>query len=77
MNAIFFGSLLPKQPRFQSNIVSISLVSNQVYHRINGISLASFQYGKRQLVMTNYRGIGANQKRQNILNEESLHTLTL
>ena len=69
VNAIFFGWLLSKQPRFQSNIASISLVSNQIYHRIDGISLASFQYGKRQLVITNYRGIGANQKRQHILNE--------
>ena len=69
VNAIFFGSLLSKQPRFQSNIASISLVSNQINHRIDGISLASFQYGKRQLVITNYRGIRANQKRQHILNE--------
>ena len=73
VNAIFFGSLLPEQPRFQSNIASISLVSNQIYHRIDGITLASFQYGKRQLVITNYRGIGANQKRQHILNDNCIH----
>ena len=56
VNAIFFGSLLSKQPRFQSNITSTSLLSNQIHHRIDGISLASFNYGKRQLVMKNLLG---------------------
>ena len=53
VNAIFFGSLLSKQPRFQSIITSTSLFSKQIHHRIDGISLASFNYGKRQLVMKN------------------------
>ena len=53
VNAIFFGSLLSNQPRFQSNITSISLLSNQIHHRIEGIPLASFNYGKRHLVMKN------------------------
>ena len=53
VNAIFFGSLLSNQPRFQSNITSISLLSNQIHHRIDGIPLASFNYGKRHLVMKN------------------------
>ena len=56
VNAIFFGSLLSKQPRFQSNINSTSLLSNEIHHRIDGISLASFNYGKRQLVMKNLLG---------------------
>ena len=41
--------LFPMQPRFQSNIPSINLVSNEMYHRIDGILLASSKYGKHQL----------------------------
>ena len=40
-------------PRFQSNIPSIILVSNQIYDRIDGILFASSKYGKRPLVMKN------------------------
>ena len=36
---------------FQSNIPSIDLVSNQIYHRIDGILLASSKHGKRPLVL--------------------------
>ena len=52
-----FSSLLLKKPRFQSNVPSINLVSNQIYHRIDGILLAqSCKYGERQLVIKNYPG---------------------
>ena len=66
MNAIlFFGSLvnivettlidglLPMQPLFQSKIPSINLVFNQIYHRIDGIFLASSKFGQRRLVIYN------------------------
>ena len=53
VNAVFFVHYCPS-----------SLVSNQIYHRIDDILLASSKYGRRIS-----RRIGANQKRQNILNE--------
>ena len=37
-------SLLPKQLRFQANILSINLVSKQVCHRTDGILLAFSKY---------------------------------
>ena len=61
------NSLLPMQPRFQSNIPSKNLVSNEIYHRIDGILLSSSKYGKGPLVVKNK--LGANQKRRNIFNE--------
>ena len=52
--AIFFLSpLLSKQPLLGANLPSINLVSNQIYHRIDGMLLAPSKYGKRQLVMKN------------------------
>ena len=41
VNATLMDDLLPMKPLFQSNIPSIDLVSNQIYHRIDGILLAS------------------------------------
>ena len=41
--------LFPMQPRFQSNIPSINLVSNEMYHRIDGILLATSKYSKHHL----------------------------
>ena len=61
------NGLLPMQPRFQSNIPSNNLFSNEIYHRIDGILLASSKYGNSPLVVKNK--LGANQKRRNILNE--------
>ena len=57
-----FCSLLPKQPRFQSNEPSISLVSNQMHHRIDGVLLVSSKYGKRPLVMENWQGHWSQSK---------------
>ena len=45
VNAICFSSLLLKKPRFQAKVPSIDLVSNQVYHGIDGILLASSKNG--------------------------------
>ena len=45
-----------------------SLVSNQMYHRIDGILLASSKFGQRRLVMKNTQGIGSNRKRRLFLN---------
>ena len=42
----FFSPLSPKQPHFQANISSINLVSKQIYHRIDGILLASSKFGQ-------------------------------
>ena len=53
MNAILFKFTMPKQPRFQSKEPSINLVSKHIYHRIDGVLLASSKYGKRQLVIKN------------------------
>ena len=44
------------------------MVYHNFYHRIDGILLTSSSYGKRQLGIS--RGIGANQKRRNILTEK-------
>ena len=52
------------RPRIAVHYCPSSLVSNQIYHRIDDILLASSKYGRRIS-----REIGANQKRQNILNE--------
>ena len=41
---------------FQSNIPSIDLVSNQIYHRIDGILLASSKHGRRPLVYEKFAG---------------------
>ena len=47
VNETFFSSLLQKRPH----------VSNETYHRNDGILLAqSSKYGKRQLVMKNLPG---------------------
>ena len=47
-------NLLPIQPRFQINITPIKLVSKSIYHGIDGILLASFKFGQRQLkLLTN------------------------
>ena len=53
VNAILIDDLLPMKPLFQSNIPSIDLVSNQIYHRIDGLLLESSKHGKRPLVMKN------------------------
>ena len=42
-------NLLPMQPRFQINITPIKLISKSICHRIDGILLASFKFGQRQL----------------------------
>ena len=52
LNAIIFSSLVNKRLRFQLNIPLINLVSNQIYHRIDGMLLASSKYGKHQLGIT-------------------------
>ena len=49
LNAIIFSSLVNKRLRFQLNLPLIKLVSNQIYHRIDGMLLASSKYGKHQL----------------------------
>ena len=49
LNAIIFSSLVNKRLRFQLNIPLINLVSNQIYHRIDGMLLASSKYGRHQL----------------------------
>ena len=49
LNAIIFSSLVYKRLPFQLNLPSINLVSNQIYHRIDGMLLASSKYGKHQL----------------------------
>ena len=38
--------VLPKQPRFHANIRWINLVCQQIYHRIDGILLASSKFGQ-------------------------------
>ena len=48
LNAIIFSSLVNKRLRFQLNLPSINLVSNQIYHRIDGMLLASSKYGKHR-----------------------------
>ena len=48
LNAIIFSSLVNERLRFQLNIPSINLVSNQIYHRIDDMLLASSKYGKHQ-----------------------------
>ena len=55
VNAICFSSLVNKRPFGGLGMVCCpsSLVSNQKYHRIDGILLESSKYGKRQLVMKN------------------------
>ena len=45
------------------------MVYHNLYHRIDGILLASSKYGKRQLGIKNHPSIGVNQKRRNILND--------
>ena len=47
--------LFPMRPRFQSNVPSINLVSKEMYHRIDGILLASSKYGKHQLAFAPVR----------------------
>lgn len=47
--------LFPMRPRFQSNVPSINLVSKEMYHRIDGILLASSKYGKYQLAFAPIR----------------------
>ena len=68
VNAICFSSLVNS---LVSGLAMVycpySLVSNQIYHRTDGIMLASSKYGKRQLVMKISWGTGANQKQRNIL----------
>ena len=49
LNAIIVSSLVNKRLRFQLHLPSINLVSNQIYHRIDGMLLASSKYGKHQL----------------------------
>ena len=53
VRVIFFSLLWPKQPRFQGNIPSINLVSQQTYRPVDGILLASSKFGQRRLVMKN------------------------
>ena len=48
LNAIIFSSLVNKRLRFQLNLPSINLVSNQIYHWIDGMLLASSKYGKHR-----------------------------
>ena len=70
VNATLMDDLLPMKSLFQSNIPSIDLVSNQIYHRIDGILLASVQsmLSARWLWRISL-GNGASQKRRNIFNE--------
>ena len=42
-------NLLPMQPRFQINVTPIKPVSKSINHRMDGILLASFKFGQRQL----------------------------
>ena len=53
LSAIIFSSLVNKRLRFQLNLPSINLVSNQIYHRIDGMLLASSKYGKHQSGISN------------------------
>ena len=56
VNAICFSSLVNKPLGVLTMVYCpsslVSNVPNQIYLRIDGILLASFRYGKRQLVMT-------------------------
>ena len=36
--------LLPKQPRFQANILSINLVAKEIYHGIEGLLITSSKF---------------------------------
>ena len=45
------------------------MVYHNLYHRIDGILLASSKYGKRQLGIKNHPSTGVDQKRRNILND--------
>ena len=47
------------------------MVYHNLYHRIDGILLASSKYGKRQLGIKNHPNIGVNQKRWNILTDNN------
>ena len=45
------------------------MVYHNLYHRVDGILLTSSKYGECQL-RSNPGGMGANQKRRNILSEK-------
>ena len=48
------------------------MVYHNLYHRVDGILLTSSKYGECQLRINRGggRGVGANQKRRNILSEK-------